>query len=143
MIAVFLEIRDGKIKKSSLEALSEAGRRAGELGVPASAILAGAAVADLAPAAFAAGAAKVYVIEDPGLAAYSSQAYAAALAGFAETGEAARPLLRGHGHGPRTWRPAWRPASARPWPPIAPRSRRRTGRSSSPGRSTPERPSCP
>ena len=89
MIAVFLEIRDGKIKKSSLEALSEAGCRAGELGVPASAILAGAAVADLAPAAFAAGAAKVYVIEDPGLAAYSSQAYAAALAGFAEQ---AKPL---------------------------------------------------
>jgi electron transfer flavoprotein alpha subunit len=84
MIAVFLEIRDGKIKKGSLEALSEAGRRAGELGVQAVAVLCGAAVADLAPAALAAGAAKVYVIEDPGLEAYSTQAFAAALAGFAE-----------------------------------------------------------
>ncbi|HSA96781.1 MAG TPA: electron transfer flavoprotein subunit alpha/FixB family protein [Acidobacteriota bacterium] len=84
MIAVFLEIRDGKIKKGSLEALSEAKRRAGELGVPAAAVLAGAAAADHAPAAFAAGAAKAFVIEDPGLAAYSSQAYAAALAAFAE-----------------------------------------------------------
>ena len=83
MIAVYLETREGKIKKSSLEALSEAGRRAGELGVPAAAVLAGGDVAGLAPGAFAAGASKVYVIEDPGLAAYSSLAYAAALAGFA------------------------------------------------------------
>ena len=83
MIAVFLETRDGKIKKSSLEALSEAGRRAGDLGVAAAAVLAGEAVAGLAPGAFAAGAAKVYVLEDPGLAAYSSESYAAALAGFA------------------------------------------------------------
>jgi electron transfer flavoprotein alpha subunit len=84
MIAVFCETREGKIKKSSLEALSEAGRRAGELGVAAAAVLAGDAVAGLAPGAFAAGAAKAYVIEDPGLAAYSSQAHAAALAAFAE-----------------------------------------------------------
>jgi electron transfer flavoprotein alpha subunit len=83
MIAAYLEIRDGKIKKSSLEALSEARRRAGELGVAAAAVLAGASVAGLAPSAFALGAAKVYVVEDPALADYSSQAYAAALAAFA------------------------------------------------------------
>jgi electron transfer flavoprotein alpha subunit len=83
MIAAFLEIRDGKIKKSSLEALSEARRRAGELGLGTAAVLAGASVAGLAPSAFALGAAKVYVVEDPALADYSSQAYAAALAGFA------------------------------------------------------------
>ncbi len=83
MIAAYLETRDGKIKKSSLEALSEAVRRAGELGVAAAGVLAGGAVADQAPGAFAAGAARVYVIEDPGLAAYSSAGYAAALAAFA------------------------------------------------------------
>ena len=83
MIAVYLETRDGKIKKSSLEALSEAVRRAGELGVPAAAVLVGGEVGGLAEGASAQGAAKVYVIEDPGLGAYSSQGYAAALAGFA------------------------------------------------------------
>jgi electron transfer flavoprotein alpha subunit len=83
MIVVYLEVRDGKIKKSSLEALAEAGRRAGEIGLPLAAVLAGAAVADLAPGAAAQGADKVYVIEDPGLADYSSAAYAASLAGFA------------------------------------------------------------
>jgi len=83
MIAAYLEIRDGKIKKSSLEALSEARRRAAELGLGTAAVLVGAAVADLAPAALAQGAAKVYIIENPALANYSSQAYAIALAEFA------------------------------------------------------------
>jgi electron transfer flavoprotein alpha subunit len=83
MIAAYLEIRDGKIKKSSLEALSEARRRAAELGVGTAAVLVGAGVADQAPEAFAAGAAKVYVIENASLAGYSTQAYAIALAGFA------------------------------------------------------------
>jgi len=83
MIAAYLEIRDGKIKKSSLEALSEARRRAAELGVGTAAVLVGAGVADKTPAAFAAGASKVYVIENESLADYSTQAYAVALAGFA------------------------------------------------------------
>jgi len=82
MIAAYLEIRDGKIKKSSFEALSEARRRADELGSGTAAVLAGPAVADLAPAAFAAGASKVYLIENPELAGYSAQGYALALAGF-------------------------------------------------------------
>jgi electron transfer flavoprotein alpha subunit len=88
MIAAYLEIRDGKIKKSSLEALAEAGRKAKELGVDAAAVLVGASVETLVPAAFAAGAAKVYVIENAALADYSSQGYAAALAAVAE---AAKP----------------------------------------------------
>ncbi len=82
MIAVFMEKRDGKIKKSSLEALSEAKRRAGEMGVETAAVLVGDAVADLAPAAFGRGAAKVYIIENNTLMDYSSQAYALALADF-------------------------------------------------------------
>jgi len=83
MIAVFLEIRDGKVKKSSFEALSEARRLAGEMGIEAAGVLVGAAVADLAPAAFGLGAAKVYALENPALADYSAQGYAMALAEFA------------------------------------------------------------
>jgi electron transfer flavoprotein alpha subunit len=82
MIAVFMETRDGKVKKSSLEALSEAKRRAGDMGIDAAAVFVGGAVAGLASGAFALGAARVYALESPALADYSSQAYAAALAGF-------------------------------------------------------------
>ena len=91
MIAVYLETRDGKIKKSSLEALSEAGRRARELGAETAAVLVGGAVAALAPGAFALGAAKVYAIENKFLADFSSQAYALALAEF--VGEAKPEVL--------------------------------------------------
>ena len=83
MIAVYLETRDGKIKKSSLEALSEAKRRGAELGVETAAVLVGGAVATLAPGALALGAAKVYIIENKSLADYSSQAYARTLAALA------------------------------------------------------------
>lgn len=83
MIAVFLETRDGKIKKSSFETLSEARRRAAELGVGTAAVLVGGAVAELAPGAFAYGAAKVYVMENEQLADYSAQGYALALADLA------------------------------------------------------------
>ena len=83
MIAAYLEVRDGKIKKSSLETLSEAGRRAAELGTDTAAVLAGASVADLAAGALGLGAARVYALEGPGLADYSSQAHAAALAELA------------------------------------------------------------
>jgi len=82
MIAVFLETQEGKIKKSSFEALSEAKRRAGEMGTETAAVLVGGAVATLAPGAFALGAAKVYALENPALSNYSAQGYALALAGF-------------------------------------------------------------
>jgi electron transfer flavoprotein alpha subunit len=77
MILTFIEIRDGKIKKSSLEALSEAKRRADEMGAAAAAVLVGpeSAAAELQ----AHGAAKVIILEHPQLDAYSAQGYAAAL----------------------------------------------------------------
>ena len=83
MILTFIEIRDGKIKKSSLETLSEAKRRADELGASAAAVLAGpeSAAAELR----AHGAAKIYFMENPELAAYSAQGYAAALAEVVKT----------------------------------------------------------
>ncbi|HVP90381.1 MAG TPA: electron transfer flavoprotein subunit alpha/FixB family protein [Terriglobales bacterium] len=85
MIAVFIETRDGKPKKCSLEALSEAKRRAAELGLGTDAFLVGGGggaadgvVAELG----ACGAARLHVLESAGLADYSAQGYAKAIADF-------------------------------------------------------------
>ncbi len=80
MIVTYIEIREGKIKKSSLEALGEASRRAAELGLPAAAVVVGAGLDGLASELAAAGAAKVFLLDNPGLAAYAAPAYAAVLA---------------------------------------------------------------
>lgn len=82
MIAVYMEIREGKIKKGSLEALGEAKRKAGETGGQAAAVLVGAAVEGLAAGLAAFGADKVYCLENPALEGYSSQGHAKALADF-------------------------------------------------------------
>ena len=82
MIAVYIEVRDGKVKKSSLEALAEAKRRADELGWTAEAVLVGSGLEGLAGEAFPQGAAKVHVLDAPALAAYSSGGYAHALAAY-------------------------------------------------------------
>lgn len=79
MILVFIETREGKIKKSSLEALSEAKRRGDELGSEVAAALLGAVMDCLNPDVFSYGAAKVFLLENARLGAYSSQGYAAAL----------------------------------------------------------------
>jgi electron transfer flavoprotein alpha subunit len=79
MILTFIEIRDNKIKKASLEALSEATRLSAALQTGASAILAGAEVERFAPELFSLGAAKVHLLDNPALHDYSTQAYAAAL----------------------------------------------------------------
>jgi electron transfer flavoprotein alpha subunit len=79
MILTFIEIRDGKIKKSSLEALSEARRKAAELGMPAAAVVAGSGLENLAAELRPSGAAKIFVLDSPELAAYSSQGFARAL----------------------------------------------------------------
>ncbi len=84
MIAVFIEIRDGKVKKSSLEAVSAASRAGQALGGGAAAVLAGPGAAEAAAETFKAGAAKAFVLESPDLAAYSTQGYAYALAKFVE-----------------------------------------------------------
>ncbi|MCX6559440.1 MAG: electron transfer flavoprotein subunit alpha/FixB family protein [Candidatus Aminicenantes bacterium] len=80
MILTYIETREGKIKKSSLEALGEASRRAAELGVPASAVVVGAGLDSFPPELAAAGAAKIFLLDNPGLAAYGAPAYAAVLA---------------------------------------------------------------
>jgi len=93
MIAVFMETRDGKIKKSSLEALSEANRRSADIGCEAVAVLAGPEPEEAAGPAFSAGAARVHVLVSPALADYSAQGYAMALADWAREARPAALLF--------------------------------------------------
>jgi electron transfer flavoprotein alpha subunit len=79
MILTFIETRDGKVKKSSLEALSEAKRRADELGIPAAAVLIGPAADSSGGDIGACGGASIWRLDGPGLEAYSAQGFAFAL----------------------------------------------------------------
>jgi len=79
MFLVYLEIRDGKIKKSSLEALSEAKRRADEMSMNVAAAIAGHNIEALAGEAFCYGASKVFVLENTLLSHYSPSGFAFAL----------------------------------------------------------------
>jgi len=80
MILTYIEVRDNRIKKASLEALSEAKRKADELGMEASAVLMGSGLDALAGELFPYGAANVYLLENPAFRRYSTQDYAFALA---------------------------------------------------------------
>lgn len=84
MILVFVEIRDGKVKKSSLEALSEGRRRADDLNTEAHAALIGHGVEGLASELFRYGASKVYVLENSLFAHYSASSYSKALHSLTE-----------------------------------------------------------
>jgi len=84
MILVYLEIRDSKAKKSSLEVLSEAKRRGEELGMKTEAALVGHGVDSLASEAFRYGASKVYILENSLLSQYSPSGYTQALLSLAE-----------------------------------------------------------
>ncbi len=79
MILVFLEVREGKIKKSSFEVLSEGWRRANELGTEVNAVLVGNNVEGLASSTFQYGASRAYVLEHNLLSKYSSSGFAQAL----------------------------------------------------------------
>jgi electron transfer flavoprotein alpha subunit len=79
-ILAFAEQRDGKIRRASLEAVSEARRLAGSLGVTVSAVLVGSSVQGLAAELSSYGADEVHVFDDPALAAYATEPYARALA---------------------------------------------------------------
>ncbi|HTF57919.1 MAG TPA: electron transfer flavoprotein subunit alpha/FixB family protein [Planctomycetota bacterium] len=73
-ILVFVEQREGKVKRAGLEALSEASRL-GE----AFAVLVGSGVGALAAEAGRAGAKKVYVVDDPRFKLYAPEGYARAI----------------------------------------------------------------
>lgn len=91
MVLVYMEVRDGKIKKSSLETLSEGKRRADELGMDAAAVIVGHGLEGLAPEVYPYGASKVYVLENALLSQYSPSGHAAALAAL--VGEAAPAVV--------------------------------------------------
>ncbi|MBI4566641.1 MAG: electron transfer flavoprotein subunit alpha/FixB family protein [Planctomycetes bacterium] len=78
-ILVFVEQRDGKIKRPSLEAVSEASRLAKASGTSVSAAIVGSDVQALAADIGKAGAEKVYVIDDPRFKRYAAEGYAKAV----------------------------------------------------------------
>ncbi|HET8645345.1 MAG TPA: electron transfer flavoprotein subunit alpha/FixB family protein [Vicinamibacteria bacterium] len=79
-ILTFAEQRDGKVRRPSLEAVSEARRLAGTLGGSVTAVLVGSGVEGLAAELGAQGADVVHVFDQPDLALYATEAYARALA---------------------------------------------------------------
>jgi electron transfer flavoprotein alpha subunit len=84
MILTYIEVRDKKVKKSSLEALSEAKRIGDEIKTEIAAVLVEASGEALAPELYPYGAAKVFQLENSGFGRYSTQDYAAALAELAK-----------------------------------------------------------
>ena len=78
-VLVFIEQRDGKIRKASFEALTLGREVAAKTGGALGAVVAGSGIAGLAPELAAYGAAKVFVADRPELALYSCEGYTAAL----------------------------------------------------------------
>src|SRR4029079_13347750 len=79
-IVTFAEHRDGKLRRPSLEAVSEARRLSAALEGPVTAVLVGPGVEGLAAELASYGADKVHVFDDPALGAYATEPYARALA---------------------------------------------------------------
>ena len=84
----FIEQREGKIKKASLEALTLAKNLASDSGGTVHAVLIGDAVGGLSADVATYGAEKVFLAESPDLALYSGDAYAKALAQAAKDASA-------------------------------------------------------
>ncbi len=78
-VLVFIEQRDGKIRKSSLEALALGNSLSKKANGTLGAVIAGAGISALSPELAAYGAAKVFVADKPELALFSSEGYTAAL----------------------------------------------------------------
>jgi len=78
-VLVFIEQRDGKIRKSSLEALSLGYSLSRKINGTPGAVIAGAGISALASELGAYGAAKVFVADRPELLLFSSEGYTAAL----------------------------------------------------------------
>ena len=76
MILVYIEVREGKVKKYSLEALSEAKRLSRDLGTELEAVFVGHELSDLAEEVRPYGTAKVHVLDSPLLSRYSPSGYA-------------------------------------------------------------------
>jgi electron transfer flavoprotein alpha subunit len=83
-ILVFIEQRNGSLRKASLEALSEAKRLASGAKVPVNAVLVGHGIGTRAAELGKYGAGKVFVADEERLARYSAEGYAAAVRAAAE-----------------------------------------------------------
>jgi electron transfer flavoprotein alpha subunit len=79
-IVTFAEVRDGKVRRPSLEAVSEARRLGGPLGATVQSVLIGSGVAGLAAEVASYGADRVHVYDDAELASYATEAWSRALA---------------------------------------------------------------
>src|SRR3954470_8063903 len=79
-IVTFAEVRDGKVRRPSLEAVSEARRLAGPLGATVQSVLIGSGVAGLAAEGASYGADRVHVSDAAELASYATEAWSRALA---------------------------------------------------------------
>ncbi len=79
IILCLAEQKDGKLRRASLETVSEARRLAGPLGASVEVVLAGPGAAALADELASYGADKVYVFEDAAFASYATEALARAL----------------------------------------------------------------
>jgi electron transfer flavoprotein alpha subunit len=78
-ILTFIELKDGTVRKASLEALSEAASLAASASWPVTAVLVGHGVTEQAVILHRHGASSVLVVDDPRFAAYSPEAFSAAL----------------------------------------------------------------
>ena len=92
-ILTFAEVRDGKLRRPSLEAVSEARRLADVLGIKVATVLVGAGVAAFADELGSYGADTVHVFDDAALAQYSTEAYARAVAQVIGTTKPAAVLV--------------------------------------------------
>jgi electron transfer flavoprotein alpha subunit len=80
LILTFAEQRDGKLRRASLEAVSEARRLAGPLQAKVASVLVGSGLQGLAEELGAHGADAVHVFDDPALGPYATEPYARAMA---------------------------------------------------------------
>ena len=92
-IVTFAEHRDGKLRRPSLEAVSEAKRLSASLGGPVTAVVVGPGAEGLAAELASYGADKVHVFDDPALGAYATEPYARALAQAATEAKPAAVLV--------------------------------------------------
>ena len=92
-VLVFVERRDGEIKRASLEAISVAAKLAGKLGGQVDALALGPGAAGCAADVGRYGAARLFCVEDGSLELYAAQAYALCLAEAAKSSEAAVVLV--------------------------------------------------
>jgi len=93
-ILVFVEQRDGEIRKASQQALSEA-KRQGGAGGAVTAVLPGAGIGDAAARLGGLGADKVFVADDPNLGLYSAEGYAEAVAKAVEQAQPSAVFFAG------------------------------------------------